>query len=121
MKRITNTISLLLAIAVISFDCNTHGADAPGELVPHEIRLKAAQKPYNISSYYHYWVEKENEEAYLDLAKEILPVRQYQVENGAFLWFGILKARSNEFGSNYVISVGEDSAQMRGQIGRAHV
>lgn len=115
MKRITNTISLLLATAFISFDCTTHGADAPGKLVPHETRLKAAQKPYNISSHYHYWVEKENEEAYLDLAKEILPVRQYQVENGAFLWFGILKARTNELGSNYVISLGEDSAQWRGR------
>lgn len=116
MKRITNTISLLLATAFISFDCTTHGADAPGELVPHELRLKAAQKPHNIVSYHHYSVEKENEEAYLNLRKEILQVRQYQVENGSFLWYAIFKARTNEFGSNYVLSVGEDSAQMRGRL-----
>ena len=114
MKRITNTISLLLAIAVISFDCNTHGADAPGELVPHEIRLKAAQKPYNIARYFYLTVEKENEEAFLKLYKERLHVRQHQVEAGKFLWFGLFKARDNDFGSNYVISVGTDSVQLEG-------
>jgi hypothetical protein len=114
MKRITNKISILLATLFISFQCVTHGADAPEKVVPHELRLKAARKPYNIARYFYLTVEKENEEAFLKLYKERLTVRQHHVETGKFLWFALFKARINEFGSNYVVSVGQDSVQLEG-------
>ena len=105
MKRITNTISLLLATLFLSLTCGIHSADLPNKLVPHELRLKAARKPYNIARYFYLTVGKENEEAFLKLYKERLHVRQHQVEAGKFLWFVLFKARDNDFGSNYVISV----------------
>ena len=109
MKRIINKKILLLATLFLSLPSGMHSAELPKKLVPHELRLKAARKPYNIARYFYLTVEKENEEAFLKLYKERLHVRQHQVETGKFLWFGLFKARDNDFGSNYVISVGTDS------------
>lgn len=115
MKRIINKTILLLATLFLSLPCGIHSAELPKKLVPHELRLKAARKPYNIARYFYLTVEKENEEAFLKLYKERLHVRQHQVESGKFLWFGLFKARDNDFGSNYVISVGTDSVQLEGR------